>query len=114
MLELAGSVEAVTAETVSQAAAQGDALALQVLRRAAFYIGLGLTNVIHLVEPQRIIIGGGVSHAGDVLFEPIRETVNQHLMSKVYQGVEIVPAGLGDDVGLLGAVALVLSEIEAE
>ena len=55
-----------------------------------------------------------MSHAGDVLFEPIRETVNRHLMSKVYQGVEIVPAGLGDDVGLLGAVALVLSEIETE
>lgn len=112
MTGLAGSVEAITAETVAHAAARGDALALQILRRAAFYIGLGLTNLIHVIEPQRILIGGGVSQAGDLLFEPIRETVNQHLMSHVYQGVEIVPADLGDDVGLLGAVALVLSELE--
>lgn len=112
MTELAGSVEAITAETVARAAARGDGVAHQILRQAAFYIGLGLVNVIHLVEPQRIIIGGGVSQAGALLFEPIRKTVDQHLMSDVYQGVGIVPAALGSDVGLLGAVALALSKLE--
>jgi glucokinase len=112
MVELAGSREAITAKTVSEAAAQGDSLALQLLRRAAFYIGLGLTNVIHMVEPQRILIGGGVSQAGHLLFEPIRETVNQRVMSDIYHGVEILPAALGDDAGLLGAVALVLSKVK--
>lgn len=112
MTELAGSVENITAKTAAEAAARGDATALEIVRQAAFYIGLGLTNVIHLIEPERIVIGGGVSQAGDFLFEPIRETVSHSLMSDVYQGVEIVPAALGDDVGLLGAVALVLSDME--
>ncbi|MBS1251424.1 MAG: Glucokinase [Anaerolineales bacterium] len=111
MMDMAGAIEGVTAKIVAQAATQGDELALKILRRAAFYIGVGLTNVIHIVEPERIAIGGGVSQAGALLFEPIRETVNDRLMSNVYEGVEIVPATLGDDVGLLGAVALVLSEL---
>jgi glucokinase len=112
MLELAGSVEAITSKVVAEAARAGDAVALEIIQRAAYYIGLGLTNLIHLFDPTRIAIGGGVSQAGDILFEPVRETVSQSLMSHVYQGVEIVPAALGADVGLLGAVALALGEIE--
>ncbi|RME44905.1 MAG: ROK family protein [Chloroflexi bacterium] len=112
MAHMARSIDAITAETVARAAGQGDALACQLLSRAAFYIGLGLTNVIHMLEPARILVGGGVSQAGDLLFGPIRETINQRLLSDVYRGVEIMPAGLGSDVGLLGAVALVLAELE--
>ncbi len=114
MLELAGSVEEVTAKTVTEAAAQGDEVAREILQRAAFYIGLGLVNVLHILEPQRILIGGGVSQAGDLLFQPVRETVRQHVMSKVYHGVEILPAALGADVGLLGAVALALSRLDRD
>lgn len=111
MAELVEDPEHITAETVTAAAMQGDAVARRILERAGFYIGLGLVNVIHIVEPQRIIIGGGVSQAGELLFAPIRRTVEERLMSPVYRGVEIVPAALGGDVGLLGAVALVLSFI---
>jgi len=109
MEELVDDLEHITAEMVAEAAARGDAVARQILERAAFYIGLGLVNVIHIVEPQRIIVGGGVSRAGNLLFDPIRRTVEERLMSPVYHGVDILPAALGDDVGLLGAVALVLS-----
>ena len=109
MAELVDDPAHLTAETVTEAAKRGDAVARQILERAGFYIGLGLVNVIHMVEPQRIIIGGGVSQAGDLLFAPLRRTVEERLMSPVYRGVEIMPAVLGDDVGLLGAVALVLS-----
>lgn len=98
----------VRAGDVTDAAAQGDAVARELLAEAGYYIGLGLVNLIHVLEPQRILIGGGVSQAGDLLFEPIRETVARHLMSPVYESVEIEPAALGDNVGLMGAVALVL------
>jgi glucokinase len=114
MAELVDDPEHITAETVTEAAVRGDAVARQILERAGFYIGLGLVNVIHMVEPQRIIIGGGVSQAGELLFAPIRRTVAERLMSPVYRGVEIVSAALGDDVGLLGAVALVLEMRNAE
>jgi glucokinase len=56
-----------------------------------------------------VLIGGGVSLAGDLIFDPIRETVKERVMSPVFLDVEILPAALGVDVGLMGAVALVLS-----
>lgn len=114
ILELAGSIEDVSAKTVGQAAKEGDPLALELVNKAAHYIGLGLVNLIHILEPSRILIGGGVSKMGDLLLDPIRQTVRDQIMSPVYQGVEILPASLGEDVGLLGAVSLVLSELEKQ
>ncbi len=98
-----------TGKSIAEAARDGDELALELFAQAGFYIGLGLVNLIHVLEPQRILIGGGVSQAGDLLFDPIRATVNQHVMSPIYREVQILPAELGADVGLMGAVALVLS-----
>jgi glucokinase len=100
----------VTAKSVAAAATAGDALAIELLHRAGTYLGLGLVNVIHILEPQRILIGGGVSRAGELLLGPARATVEQRLMSPVYRGVEILPAALGEDVGLMGAAALVMQE----
>ena len=102
----------VTPEAVAEAARQGDQLALEVLHQAGFYIGLGLTNLIHILEPERVLLGGGVSQAGNLLLDPIRETVYNRVMSPVYRDVQIMSAALGEDVGLMGAVALVLSETQ--
>ncbi|HEX9676508.1 MAG TPA: ROK family protein [Anaerolineales bacterium] len=101
---------AVTAKSVAAAANGGDALAIELLRQAGYYLGLGLANLIHILEPQRILIGGGVSRAGELLLGPARQTVEQRLMSPVYRGVEILSAALGPDVGLMGAAALVMQE----
>jgi glucokinase len=100
----------VTAKSVAAAAMAGDALAIELLHQAGYYLGLGLANLIHILEPQRILIGGGVSLAGELLLQPARQTVDQRLMSSVYRGVEILPAALGPDVGLMGAAALVMQE----
>ena len=99
----------ITSKSISEAAKAGDELARELFAEAGFYIGLGLVNLIHILEPSRVLIGGGVSLAGDLLFEPIRETAHQRVMSPIYREVEILPAALGADVGLMGAVALVLS-----
>ncbi len=107
LAELGGELRA---RDVTEAADGGDQLAIELLAQAGTYIGLGLVNLIHILEPARILIGGGVSQAGDWLFQPIRETVAKRVMSPVFQSVEILPAGLGADVGLLGAVALVLEK----
>jgi glucokinase len=106
MRDLAGGdIARVTAKEVGEAARMGDTLALDVVRRAARVIGLGFVNVLHLFNPALIVVGGSVALMGDVLMQPVRETVEQYAMTP-YRGVPIVPAQLGDDSGLLGAAAL--------
>jgi glucokinase len=106
MLELAGGdISAVSAKEVSDAAQQGDSLALEIVACVARAIGLGFVNVFHLFDPAVIVVGGSVSLMGDILFEPIRQTVQQYVMPP-YRGRPIVRAALGDDSGLLGAAAL--------
>jgi glucokinase len=111
ILELThGDPDAISARLVSEAAQQGDPLAVDVFRRAGTYLGLGLVTLLHLFNPSIIIIGGGVSKAGALLFEPAREVVRQRCMADRYwRDTPIVPAALGDDVALLGALALVLA-----
>lgn len=96
-------------QLVVQAARAGDQLASQVFSRAAFYLGIGVVNVLHVFNPEMVIIGGGVSNAGDLLFGPVRDLVSQRTMEAVRRGVSIVPAALGDDAGLLGAAVLARS-----
>jgi glucokinase len=104
-------LDQITAKLVNQAAQAGDPVAIELFRRAGFYIGIGIVNLLHLFNPSLIVIGGSVAKAGDLLFEPIRATVHQRAMASYYwENTPIVPATLGDDVGLLGAVALVLFE----
>jgi glucokinase len=108
MLALAGGdLGKITAKEVGEAAHAGDALALEVVHETARIIGLGLVNALHLFDPAMIIAGGSVSLMGDVLLQPVRETIERHAMPP-YRGRPLVPAQLGDDCGLLGAAALAL------
>ncbi len=100
----------ITAEAVEAAARAGDALARSVLHGAATHLGVGIVNLVHLFNPQAIIIGGGVSQAGEQIFGPVRRIVAERAMPN-FRKVQIIPAALGDDVGLYGAVALVVAEI---
>lgn len=103
-----GKLSKITAKVVAQAAQQGDPLANSLFKEAGFYIGLGIANLLHILNPELIIIGGGVSKAGDLLFDPIRATVEARAIPSIQEGVRIVPSALGDDVGLLGAAACVV------
>jgi glucokinase len=101
----------ITAQLVTKAAREGDGLALELMQRVGEYIGIGLVNLFHLFNPEMAIIGGGVSQAGDLIFVPAREIVHHRTMEGFHEGIPIIPATLGDDVGLLGAAALVLSHL---
>jgi glucokinase len=104
-----GDLDKITAKVVNQAAQAGDPIAIELFRQAGFYIGVGIVNLLHIFNPSLIVIGGSVTKAGDLLFEPIRAAVRQRAMVSYYwENTPIVPATLGDDVALLGAVALVL------
>ncbi|MBA3531310.1 MAG: ROK family protein [Ardenticatenales bacterium] len=106
---LQGLDRAPTTEEVVQAAREGDILALDVLARAGEFIGMAMANLVHLFNPQRFILGGGVSNAGEMLFGPIRQTTQARTMSAYHSTFDVVPAALGDEVGVLGAAALALS-----
>jgi glucokinase len=103
---VAGDLSMVTAGLVAEAAQAGDAVAMEVMRRAGTNLGVGVVNLVHIFNPELVIIGGGVSRAGDLLFGPVRKVVAERKMRDIE--VSIVPAALGDDPGLLGAVAMVL------
>jgi glucokinase len=106
MIELAGGdVSKITSKEVGEAAQAGDALALDVVHETARIIGLGMVNALHLFDPAMIIVGGSVSLMGEMLLEPVRETIERHAMPP-YRGRPLAPAQLGDDCGLLGAAAL--------
>lgn len=93
----------VTPEIICQAAREGDPIAQRIYQRAGFYIGIGVANLITIISPQMVVIGGGVAQAGDLLFDPIRRTAREHVHVTPFERVQIVPAELGTDAGLIGA-----------
>jgi glucokinase len=102
-----GNPDAVTAELVTEAALFDDAAALRVLRNAWVVLANGICHVITLLGPRRIVIGGGVSLMGEkLLFEPLRRLVAEHAFPPFANCYEIVPAALGEEVVVHGALAL--------
>lgn len=104
-----GAPNDITAETVFAAARQGEPAALQVVADTVHYLSIGLTNLIHLLNPQVITIGGGVGVGGaDLLLEPLRVAVRHRVGRWVdMDGTLILPAKLGEEAGLIGASRLV-------
>jgi glucokinase len=101
--------QGITAEMVTQAARHGDAVAREILARTAGYLGIGLANLITLLSPEVIALGGGVMRgASDLLLEPIRRAVAARCGSWVdLESRRIVLSALGEEAGLLGAARVV-------
>jgi len=102
--------EPIAAEAVFRAAESGDALAKEVVEWAAYNLGVGLTNAMHLYDPDVIAVGGGVSNAWDMLYPAIRRAIEERAMPSYAHRIPVVRSQLGDSVGLLGAVALALTQ----
>jgi len=95
-------------ERLSKAADDGDQLADKVWQDIGLKIGVGLTNVIWLVNPDRIVIGGGVAKAGERLFAYIRQAISSRCEKTFWEKLDVVPATLGNDAGIIGAATLAL------
>ncbi|HEY9666811.1 MAG TPA: ROK family protein, partial [Coleofasciculaceae cyanobacterium] len=98
------NLDAITGQLVTQAAAQGDNLAAQALERAGWALGIAIGNTANLINPQRFILGGGVTKSGERLWNVLRRVARETALPEV--NFEIIPATLGDDAPLWGAVAL--------
>ena len=98
-----GDPGAITSAMVAQAAMEGDRVAHDVMSRAGTLLGVVIASLTNLLNPELFVIGGGVVNAGDLLFEPIWEEVRKRAYKYSAGILDIVPATLGDDAGLIGA-----------
>lgn len=100
--------EARTAEMIFEAGQQGDELALEIFRRMGVYLGIGLANLINILNPEMIVVGGGVVNGWDLFEKHMHQQVEERAFPLLR--VKIVRAKCGDDAGLLGAARLAFKE----
>jgi len=105
-----GRLEDITAETVAMAARRGDRLAVDIVAKAANYLGIGLANLVNIFNPELIIIGGGLSKMGDMLLKPARKVVKERAFQLPARTAHIVRARLGSNAGIIGAAAYVFDQ----
>jgi glucokinase len=105
-----GDLRKVTAQVINAAAQKGDKFAKELIARTGHYIGVGLTNLINIFNPELIVIGGGLSNIGDMLLGPAFKTAGQRAYKEAFQAVRFVPAELGRNSGALGAAAFAFQE----
>jgi glucokinase len=107
-----GDIDSVTSEQVGAAARRGDPLAVDVLSRAAYYLGIGMVNAVNIFNPEMVIIGGGMAELGDIFIAPGRQMVAERAFSVSSGVVRVVTARLGNEAGIYGAAAFVLDRIK--
>lgn len=100
----------VTSYEVFLEADKGDEIAKDIRDEALNYLGIGVANAVSIFDPEMVIIGGGVTQVGDVLFDRVRQVVKKRCFKVMSDNCEIVPAGLGTNAGVVGAVALAILE----
>jgi glucokinase len=96
----------VDGQAVGRAAQAGDPFALHIIQETGQWLGLGLVNLLHLFNPQAIVVGGSVSTLGDLVLEPARQVIREHILHPDFWRDEVLRlAALGDDVCLFGAAS---------
>jgi glucokinase len=98
-----GDLNAINPDVVRRAAESGDALAQDILERAGFYLGTGMANVLTILSPHCVVIGGGVTALGEWIMRPIRETLAQRCHTVPLEQVVFSSPALGEAAGMLGA-----------
>ena len=100
-----GDLSRITAQTVFEASKRGDRVALEVVRDTAHFLGVGVANLINIFNPDTFVIAGGVTQAGDLLFDPLRAEVRRRAFKPSVEACRIVPGSLPLSAGVVGAVA---------
>ncbi len=112
LVEIAGGTPAdITAKHVIEAAREGDPFSKAILEEAGTYLGIGLANIIQILNPELIVLGTIAVHAGDLILESVRKTVAERAWERAWSVCRIVPAQLGDRAQDLAAIAIALDAI---
>lgn len=107
-----GNISRVDARAIHEAATKGDALAQELIANVGHYLGVGLANLVNILNPQMLILGGGLTQMGDMLLGPARRTLELRAMAPALQGLRLELAQLGDNAGLMGAMVLARQQLE--
>jgi len=111
IIELAGGkLEDINAEKIATAARQGDRLACDIVSKAANHLGVGLSNLVNIFNPELIVIGGGLSKMGGMLLKPARKVLKERAFQLPADTVRIVRARCGSNAGIIGAAAYVFAQ----
>lgn len=101
----------IDAKMIGEAANNGDEVAIDIVKHSGKIMGLGITSLLHLFNPEKIVIGGGVSYIGDLLFDEINKTVRENVLDDEYwKNTPIIPSEISEDVSLYGSAMLVLTK----
>ncbi len=106
MTSVGGDMSKITAKTVIDAAKAGDETALGVFEKYVYYLCVGLVGIINFIDPEMIVLGGGVSHAGSFLLDAVRKKLPEMVFYKTMPYATVELATLGNDAGIIGAAML--------
>ncbi|NIP81017.1 MAG: ROK family protein [Gemmatimonadetes bacterium] len=106
-----GKLGKITAATVYEGAVLGDAYANEVMKETAKFLGTGVANIVNILNPEMVVIAGGVTKAGDHLFVPLRAEVRRRAFKSAQEACQIVPARLMGTAGVIGAIAMFKKEV---
>lgn len=113
--ELAGyDLNKIDAALIAKAANMGDEIARDIYERAGEALGIAIANTLVTIDAHKIVIGGGVAQAGDLLLDPIRRTIQKRVFIMPLDEVEVALAELGGNAGIIGAAAFAASQVEGE
>lgn len=106
-----GALERITAATVYEGVVLGDAYAREVMNETAKFLGVGIANLVNALNPEAVVIAGGVTRAGDHLFVPLRKEVRRRAFRSAVDACRILPAALPETAGVVGAAGVFKKEM---
>lgn len=99
-------IDKLEAKDIFDAAKQGDSFSLDIIEYETEYLAMGIGNILNILNPEVVVIGGGVALAGDILFNPLKEKLKKYVLPVALEDLKIVPGVLGNEAGIKGAVGL--------
>src|SRR5207244_7777469 len=102
-----------TSAQIEEEAERGDPLALELMTQAGRWAGIGIANLVHIFDPDVVVLGGGVSRSGRHWWDAVQQSAREHVLAAYRDTLRILPAALGDDVGIYGSAAAMLDPTAA-